>query len=223
MDVEAGDRAVELMRAAVASTHRPEVVGGLGGFGGVIAIPDGYREPLLVSSTDGVGTKTAIARAMGRYDGLGIDLVAMCADDVVCSGAEPLTFLDYLAVGRIDPERVATIVGGVAAGCRLAGCALVGGETAEHPGTMAPDEVDLAGACTGIVERSRLIDGSAVRAGDAIVGLAASGLHANGFSLVRSVIAEAGWELDAAYASLAGARPRRRRRAGGGDGGRHAW
>ena len=199
VDVEAGDRAVELMRAAVASTGRPEVVGGLGGFGGVIAIPDGYREPLLVSSTDGVGTKTAIARAMGRYDGLGIDLVAMCADDVVCAGAEPLFFLDYVAVGRLDPERVATIVGGVAAGCRLAGCALVGGETAEHPGTMEPDEVDLAGACTGVVERSRLIDGSAVRAGDAIVGLAASGLHANGFSLVRSVVADAGLDLAGPY------------------------
>jgi phosphoribosylformylglycinamidine cyclo-ligase len=199
VDVEAGDRAVELMRAAVASTHRPEVVGGLGGFGGVIAIPDGYREPLLVSSTDGVGTKTAIARAMGRYDGLGVDLVAMCADDVVCSGAEPLYFLDYLAVGRVDPERVATIVGGVAAGCRLAGCALVGGETAEHPGTMAPDEVDLAGACTGVVERSRLIDGAAVRAGDAIVGLAASGLHANGFSLVRSVVADARLDLNGGF------------------------
>jgi phosphoribosylformylglycinamidine cyclo-ligase len=199
VDVEAGDRAVELMRAAVASTGRPEVVGGLGGFGGVIAIPDGYREPLLVSSTDGVGTKTAIARAMGRYDGLGIDLVAMCADDVVCAGAEPLFFLDYVAVGRLDPERVATIVGGVAAGCRLAGCALVGGETAEHPGTMEPDEVDLAGACTGVVERSRLIDGSAVRAGDAIVGLAASGLHSNGFSLVRSVVADAGLDLAGSY------------------------
>jgi phosphoribosylformylglycinamidine cyclo-ligase len=199
VDVEAGDRAVELMRTAVASTLRPEVVGGLGGFGGAIAIPEGYRQPLLVSSTDGVGTKTAIARAMGRYDGLGIDLVAMCADDVVCSGAEPLFFLDYVAVGRIDPELVATIVGGVAAGCRLAGCALVGGETAEHPGTMAPDEVDLAGACTGVVERSRLIDGSAARAGDAIVGLAASGLHANGFSLVRSVVAEAGLDLDEGF------------------------
>ncbi|HEX7474262.1 MAG TPA: phosphoribosylformylglycinamidine cyclo-ligase, partial [Candidatus Limnocylindrales bacterium] len=201
VDVEAGDRAVELMRAAVASTHRPEVVGGLGGFGGVVAIPDGYREPLLVSSTDGVGTKIAIARAMGRYEGLGIDLVAMCADDVVCAGAEPLTFLDYVAVGRIDPERVATIVGGVAAGCRLAGCALVGGETAEHPGTMAPDEVDLAGACTGVVERARLLDGSAVRAGDAIVGLAATGLHANGFSLVRAVVAEAGLDLHGSYDS----------------------
>jgi phosphoribosylformylglycinamidine cyclo-ligase len=202
VDVEAGDRAVELMRAAVASTNRPEVVGGLGGFGGAIAIPEGYREALLVSSTDGVGTKTAIARATGRYEGLGIDLVAMCADDVVCAGAEPLFFLDYVAVGRLNPERVATIVAGVAAGCRLAGCALVGGETAEHPGIMAPDEVDLAGACTGVVERSRLIDGSAVRAGDAIVGFAASGLHANGFSLVRSVLADAGWELDASYASV---------------------
>jgi phosphoribosylformylglycinamidine cyclo-ligase len=204
VDVGAGDRAVELMRAAVASTRRPEVVGGLGGFGGVVAIPEGYREPLLVSSTDGVGTKTAIAREMGRYDGLGVDLVAMCADDVVCSGAEPLFFLDYLAVGRLDPELVATIVGGVAAGCRLAGCALVGGETAEHPGTMAPDEVDLAGACTGVVERSRLLDGAGARPGDAIVGLAASGLHANGFSLVRSVIADSGWGLDGAYASLLG-------------------
>jgi phosphoribosylformylglycinamidine cyclo-ligase len=199
VDVQAGDRAVELMRAAVASTTRAEVVGGLGGFGGAIAIPDGYREPLLVSSTDGVGTKTAIARATGRYEGLGIDLVAMCADDVVCAGAEPLFFLDYVAVGRLDPERVATIVAGVAAGCRLAGCALVGGETAEHPGIMAADEVDLAGACTGVVERSRLIDGSAVRAGDAIVGFGASGLHSNGFSLVRAVVADAGWDLGDPY------------------------
>ena len=202
VDVAAGDRAVALMRASVASTQRPEVVGAIGGFGGVVAIPEGYREPLLVSSTDGVGTKTALARATGRYEGLGLDLVAMCADDVVCSGAEPLFFLDYLAVGRLDPERVATIVGGVAAGCRAAGCALVGGETAEHPGVMAPDEVDLAGACTGIVERTRLLDGAAVEAGDVIVGLAASGLHANGFSLVRAVLADAGWGLDEPYPAL---------------------
>ena len=126
----------------------------------------------------------------------------MCADDVVCAGAEPLFFLDYVAVGRVDPERVAAIVGGVAAGCRLAGCALVGGETAEHPGIMEADEVDLAGACTGVVERSRLIDGSAVRAGDAIVGLGASGLHSNGFSLVRSVVADAGWSLDESFRAL---------------------
>src|SRR3990172_10585544 len=154
VDVEAGDRAVELMRAAVASTHRVEVVGGLGGFGGAIAIPAGYREPLIVSSTDGVGTKTALATALGRWDTIGVDLVAMCADDVVCPGAEPLAFLDYIAIGRLDPDAVAALVGGVAAGCVAAGCALVGGETAEHPGLMEPDTFDLAGTCIGIVERA---------------------------------------------------------------------
>jgi phosphoribosylformylglycinamidine cyclo-ligase len=196
VDVAAGDRAVDLMRNHVESTRRPEMVGGLGGFGGAIAIPDGYREPLLVASTDGVGTKTAIAAALGRFDTIGIDLVAMCADDVVCSGAEPLAFLDYVAVGRMEPGWVAELVGSVATGCRDAGCALVGGETAEHPGLMEPDAFDLSGCCIGVVERSDVIDGSAVRAGDAIVGLAASGLHANGFSLVRSLIAH--WDLDLA-------------------------
>jgi phosphoribosylformylglycinamidine cyclo-ligase len=196
VDVEAGERAVELMRAHVDSTRRPEVVGGLGGFGGAFSIPTGYREPLLIASTDGVGTKTAIAAAVGRFDTIGIDLVAMCADDVVCTGAEPLAFLDYVAVGRLDPVGVAELVGSVAAGCRAAGAALVGGETAEHPGLMEADEFDLAGCCIGVVERSRVIDGSAARVGDAIVGLAASGLHANGYSLVRSLIAE--WDLDLA-------------------------
>ena len=196
VDVEAGDRAVDLMRAHVESTRRPEVVGGLGGFGGAFGIPAGYREPLLVASTDGVGTKTAIAAALGRFDTIGIDLVAMCADDVVCCGAEPLAFLDYVAVGQVVPEWVAELVGSVAAGCRDAGCALVGGETAEHPGLMDPDEFDLAGCCIGVVERADVIDGSAIRAGDAIVGLAASGLHANGFSLVRTLIAQ--WDLDLA-------------------------
>ncbi|MBI3750954.1 MAG: phosphoribosylformylglycinamidine cyclo-ligase, partial [Chloroflexi bacterium] len=147
VNVAAGDRAVELMRAAIESTRRPEVVGSIGGFAGAIAVPAGYREPLIVSSTDGVGTKTAIAAALGRWDTVGIDLVAMCADDVVCSGAEPLAFLDYIAVGRIDPEAVAGLVGGVAAGCREAGCALVGGETAEHPGLMEAGTFDLAGTC----------------------------------------------------------------------------
>ena len=194
VDVDAGDRAVELMRAHVDSTRRPEVVGGLGGFGGAFSIPKGYREPLLVASTDGVGTKTAIAAAVGRYDTIGIDLVAMCADDVVCTGAEPLAFLDYVAVGLLDPVGVAELVGSVAAGCRAAGAALVGGETAEHPGLMEADEFDLAGCCIGVVERDRVIDGSAVREGDVILGLAASGLHANGFSLVRSLIAQ--WDLD---------------------------
>ncbi len=193
-DVGAGERAVELMRAAVASTRRPEVVGDLGGFGGAVAIPAGYREPVIVASTDGVGTKTAIATGVGRFETIGIDLVAMCADDVVCTGAEPLAFVDYVAVGRLDPEAVAALVEGVADGCRQAGCALVGGETAEHPGLMEPDAFDLAGTCIGVVERDRRIDGSAVRAGDAIVGLAASGLHANGYSLVRALIAR--WDLD---------------------------
>lgn len=196
MDVDAGERAVELMRTHVDSTRRPEVVGGLGGFGGAFTIPDGYREPLLVASTDGVGTKTAIAAAVGRFDTIGVDLVAMCADDVVCTGAEPLAFLDYVAVGLLDPVGVAELVGSVAAGCREAGAALVGGETAEHPGLLEADEFDLAGCCIGVVERSRVIDGSAVRAGDVILGLSSSGLHANGFSLVRSLVAE--WDLDLA-------------------------
>lgn len=193
VDVAAGDRAVSLMRAAVESTHRPEVVGALGGFGGAIAIPAGYREPLIVSSTDGVGTKTAIAAALGRWDTIGIDLVAMCADDVVCTGAEPLAFLDYIAVGRVDPEVVAALVSGVAAGCRQAGCAIVGGETAEHPGLMEPGTFDLAGTCLGIVERGALLDGTAARAGDVILGLPSSGLHANGFTLVRSLLTE--WDI----------------------------
>jgi phosphoribosylformylglycinamidine cyclo-ligase len=196
VDVDAGEAAVELMRAAVESTRRPEVIGGLGGFGGATTIPSGYRDPVLVSSTDGVGTKTAIATALGRFDTIGIDLVAMCADDVVCSGAEPLFFLDYVAVGRLDPPHVAELVGGVAAGCREAGCALVGGETAEHPGLMDAAGFDLAGCCVGVVERDQLIDGSTAAAGDVIVGLAAKGLHANGFSLVRSLVAE--WDLDLA-------------------------
>jgi phosphoribosylformylglycinamidine cyclo-ligase len=193
VDVGAGERAVELMREAVESTRRPEVLGGLGGFGGAISIPAGYREPLIVSSTDGVGTKTALASALGRWDTIGIDLVAMCADDVVCSGAEPLAFLDYIAVGRLDPATVAELVGGVAAGCREAGCALVGGETAEHPGLMEAGTFDLAGTCLGIVERDSLLDGTAARAGDAIFGLPSSGLHANGYALVRSLVAQ--WDI----------------------------
>jgi phosphoribosylformylglycinamidine cyclo-ligase len=196
VDVAAGERAVDLMRAAVEATHRPEVLGGFGGFAAAVSIPAGYREPVLVSSTDGVGTKTAIAAALGRYDTIGRDLVAMCADDVACSGAEPLFFLDYVAVGLLHPEQVAELVGGVAAGCTDAGCALVGGETAEHPGLMQPGEFDLAGFCVGVVERDGWIDGSAVRAGDAILGLPANGLHANGFSLVRSLVAK--WDLDLA-------------------------
>ena len=196
VDVEAGARAVELMRRAIETTRRPEVLGGLGGFGGAVALPAGYREPVLVSATDGVGTKTAIAASLRRFDTIGRDLVAMCADDVVCAGAAPLFFLDYIAVGRLDPLGVAELVEGVAAGCIEAGCALVGGETAEHPGLMDPEAFDLAGCCVGIVERDRMLDGSRVKAGDAIVGLGSSGLHANGFSLVRTLIEK--WRLDLA-------------------------
>ena len=199
VDVEAGERAVALMRAAVESTYRPGVIGGLGGFGGAVAIPAGYREPVLVSSTDGVGTKSAIAAELGRYDTIGRDLVAMCADDVVCSGAAPLFFLDYIAVGRLDPANVAELVGSIAAGCLEARCALVGGETAEHPGLMDPGAFDLAGCCTGIVERDRLIDGSRVQAGDAVLGMLSSGLHANGYSLVRALLAEHDIELAEPY------------------------
>ena len=194
VDVAAGDRAVELIKARLGSSGQNGPLGGLGGFGAAVPLPPGYTEPVLVSATDGVGTKTAIASALGRYDTIGHDLVAMCADDVVCHGARPLFFLDYVAVGRLEPRRVAELVSGVAAGCDSAGCALVGGETAEHPGLMAADAFDVAGFCVGVVERSQLLDGTGARAGDAIVGIASSGLHANGFSLVRDLVAR--FELD---------------------------
>jgi phosphoribosylformylglycinamidine cyclo-ligase len=199
VDIAAGDRAVELMRGAVDSTRRPEVLGGIGGFGGAISIPEGYRNPVIVSSTDGVGTKTAIASMLRRWDTVGVDLVAMCADDVVCSGAEPLAFLDYVAVGRLDPEAVAGLVSGVATGCREAGCALVGGETAEHPGLLEQGTFDLAGTCLGIVERDELLDGTAARAGDVVYGLPSSGLHSNGYSLIRTLLAEFSIPLERPY------------------------
>jgi len=180
VDVDAGERAVALMRRHARSLS--------GEFASIAAVPPGMREPLVVSATDGVGTKTDIARRLGRYDTIGRDLVAMCADDVVCHGAAPSFFLDYVAVGRIVPERVAEIVGGIAAACEELGCDLLGGETAEHPGLMGADEFDLAGFCVGFVERDSLIDGSAARAGDAVIGLASSGLHSNGFSLIRRLV-----------------------------------
>jgi phosphoribosylformylglycinamidine cyclo-ligase len=192
------------MRASVAATRRPEVIGGLGGFASAMAMPAGMRKPVLVSSTDGVGTKTAIAMALGRYDTIGQDLVAMCADDLVCGGAEPLFFLDYIAVGRVFPERVAEMVASIADGCTLAGCSLIGGETAEHPGLMKPDDFDLAGFCVGVVERDRMLDGTAACAGDALIGIGSSGLHSNGFSLVRRIVAEADLNLGEGYAELLG-------------------
>lgn len=192
VDVAAGDQAVELLRERIgaAGATGTDLLGGLGGFGAALELPGGYRRPVLVSATDGVGTKTEIARRMRRLDTIGQDLVAMCVDDLVCHGAKPFFFLDYLAVGRLVPADVAALVGGIADGCAIAGCALVGGETAEHPGLMEPDAFDLAGFAVGIVERDRLLDGRGARAGDVVIGLASSGLHANGFSLVRRLLAD---------------------------------
>jgi phosphoribosylformylglycinamidine cyclo-ligase len=194
------------MRAAVASTAGPEVIGGIGGFAGLFdgAKLAGMRRPLLATSTDGVGTKVVIAQRLGRYDTIGQDLVGMVVDDLVVCGAEPLFMTDYLVCGRVDPERVATIVAGVAAGCVQAGCALIGGETAEHPGHLASDDFDLAGAATGVVEADRLLGPDRVRAGDAVIAMAASGLHANGFSLARAIIdaPEAGLDIDSQPAGL---------------------
>ncbi len=198
VDVEAGDRAVTLMRAAVAATHGPRVLGGTGGFAGLYdaSALTRYRRPLLATSTDGVGTKVAIAQALDRHDTVGQDLVAMVVDDLVVCGAEPLFMTDYLAVGRVVPERVATVVAGVARACAEVGCALIGGETAEHPGLLGPDEYDLAGAATGVVEADALLGAGRVREGDAVVAMGSSGLHANGYSLVRQVLADAAWSLE---------------------------
>jgi phosphoribosylformylglycinamidine cyclo-ligase len=194
VDLDAAAEAVARIREVASVASRPEVADGVGGFAGRFALGDGR---FLAAATDGVGTKLEIARRTGRLDTVGIDLVAMCADDVVCTGAEPLFFLDYLAVGRVHPEHVAAIVGGVAEGCRLAGCALLGGETAEHPGVMEPDAFDLAGFCVGIVDERSTIGPERVSEGDVLVGLASSGLHANGYSLVReALLGRAGYELD---------------------------
>ncbi len=193
VDVAAGERAVAMMRAAVEGTHGPRVLGGLGGFAGLWSFDPGrWREPVLASSADGVGTKVLVAQAVDRHDTIGLDLVAMVVDDLVVVGAEPLFLLDYLAVGRLRPERVAAVVAGVAEGCRRARCALLGGETAEHPDAMPPDAYDLAGFAVGVAERERLLGPAGVRPGDALLGLASTGLHANGFSLVRRVLADAG-------------------------------
>jgi phosphoribosylformylglycinamidine cyclo-ligase len=200
VDIAAGDRAVELIRSAVARTGRPEVIGGIGGFAGLFDGTKlaGMRRPLLATSTDGVGTKVVIAQRLRRYDTIGLDLVGMVVDDLVVCGAEPIFMTDYLVCGRVDPDRVATIVAGIAEGCVQAGCALLGGETAEHPGHFGSDDFDLAGAATGVVEADRLLGPDRVRIGDAVIAMASSGLHANGFSLVRAIVdaPEAGLDLD---------------------------
>jgi phosphoribosylformylglycinamidine cyclo-ligase len=199
VDIAAGERAVELMKAAVASTARPEVVGRFGGFAGLFdaSALRAFRRPLLATSTDGVGTKVAIAQRLDRHDTIGVDLIAMLVDDIVVCGAQPLFVTDYIACGRVVPERIAAIVSGVAGGCRQAGAALLGGETAEHPGLLDPDEYDLAGAATGVVEADAVLGPERTRAGDAVIAMASSGLHANGYSLARHVFFSlAGWQLD---------------------------
>ena len=189
VDIEAGYKSVELMKKYVKGTMRPEVLGGLGGFSGAFSLDKikEMDEPVLLSGTDGCGTKVKLAFLMDKHDTIGIDAVAMCVNDVACAGGEPLFFLDYIACGKNYPEKIATIVSGVAEGCKQSGCALIGGETAEHPGMMPEDEYDIAGYSTGIVDKSKIIDNSTVKEGDIIIGLASTGVHSNGFSLVRKV------------------------------------
>ncbi|MCH3925195.1 MAG: phosphoribosylformylglycinamidine cyclo-ligase [Atopobiaceae bacterium] len=192
VDVDEGARAVDAIKAAVAETNRPEVIGGLGGFGSCFSLAacKDMEDPILVSGTDGVGTKLAIAQLLDRHDTVGQDLVAMCVDDIVPLGAEPLFFLDYIAIGKLRAEHVAEIVKGIAEGCKMSGCALVGGEMAEHPGVMKPDDYDLAGFVVGVVDRPKMIGPEKVKLGDAIIGLPSSGIHSNGYSLVRKVAIE---------------------------------
>ncbi|GAB4437098.1 MAG: phosphoribosylformylglycinamidine cyclo-ligase [Cyanobacteria bacterium J069] len=205
VDVEAGRAFVRRIGEMVASTHRPEVMGGIGGFSGLFQLPTGYREPVLVSGTDGVGTKLKLAHQCDRHDTVGVDLVAMCVNDVLTCGAEPLFFLDYLATGKLDEDQLTAVVAGITDGCKQAGCALLGGETAEMPGFYLPGEYDLAGFCVGLVEKSQILDGSQVQIGDVAIALASSGLHSNGFSLVRKIVEQVGLELTDFLAELGSA------------------
>ena len=207
VDIDAGNAVVERIRPLVARTFRKEVMGGLGGFGALFDLAGRYREPVLVSGTDGVGTKLKLAQQLNRHDTIGIDLVGMCVNDVLVQGAEPLFFLDYFATGKLDVDTTVSVVGGIAKGCELAGCALIGGETAEMPDMYPPGEYDLAGFCVGAAEKSALIDGHAIRAGDVILGLPSSGPHSNGYSLIRRIVERAGapWDLDLGGVSLADA------------------
>lgn len=207
VDTAKGARAVEGIRAAVRSTYRDEVIGDIGGFGGLFSAAGfkGMQEPVMVSGTDGVGTKLALAQLLSKHDTVGIDLVAMCVNDILVTGAEPLFFLDYIAIGKLQPELVEQVVGGIAEGCRQANCSLIGGEMAEHPGTMDAEDYDLSGFCVGVVDRPKAIDGSTIAQGDVILGLASSGIHSNGYSLVRKVLVEGNEEnLGRTYDELGG-------------------
>ncbi|NWF59169.1 MAG: phosphoribosylformylglycinamidine cyclo-ligase [Fischerella sp.] len=204
VDVEAGRAFVTQIRNLVHSTFRQGVLGGLGGFSGYFQLPTGYKEPVLVSGTDGVGTKLKIAQVLNCHDTVGIDLVAMCVNDVLTSGAEPLFFLDYLATGKLDKEQLTQVVAGIASGCKQAGCALLGGETAEMPGFYQAGEYDLAGFCVGVVEKSQLLDGSQVQVGDLAIALASAGVHSNGYSLVRKIISDRGFAWNDTPDLLAG-------------------
>ncbi len=201
VDIDAGDALVERIKPFAKRTMRPEVLAGIGGFGGLVEIGKRYREPVLVAGTDGVGTKLMLAFALARHDTVGIDLVAMSVNDILVQGAEPLFFLDYYATGKLDVDVAASVIKGIAAGCEQAGCALIGGETAEMPGMYAAGEYDLAGFAVGIVERDRIIDGRSIQAGDAVLGLASSGPHSNGFSLIRKIVAASGADLNARFDS----------------------
>lgn len=205
VDVEAGRAFVDRIRDSVKRTYRSEVLGGLGGFSGLFQLPSGYQEPILVSGTDGVGTKLKLAHQLDVHNTVGIDLVAMCVNDVLTCGAEPLFFLDYVATGKLLPDQLADVVDGIAQGCELSGCALMGGETAEMPGFYQPNEYDLAGFCVGIVEKSRILDGSRVKVGDVAIGLASSGVHSNGFSLVRKIVVDRGFDWSDRPSDLGGA------------------